>query len=320
MSLTSLVVAFAGATLVGYTLLSAIRAVILPRGEITMLGILVFRPLSAVFGLVTARMNTFEGKDRVMALFAPIGLVLLPAMWASLVLIGFMGVFWGIGDYSWAEAFTISGSSLLTLGFATVDGVPQHVLVFLEATIGLGIVALLITFLPSIYQAFSRREALVGLLQVRAGSPPTAEAFLLRHHRILGLESLAAEWRGWERWFVEVEESHMSYPALTFFRSQRPQQSWITAAGTALDAASLSLAVLDIGPQPEAQLSIRAGYLALRQLSDFYNISNPADPQPTDPIAITRREFDATFDRLVEEVCRRCQIEIRPGSILLAGA
>ena len=83
-------------------------------------------------------------------------------MWTAFVCIGFTGIYWGIGDYSLSEAFTISGSSLLTLGFATVDTVSQRILVFLEATIGLGIVALLITFLPSLYQAFSRRETLVG--------------------------------------------------------------------------------------------------------------------------------------------------------------
>ncbi len=100
---------------------------------------------------------------------------------------------------------------------------------------------------------------------------------------------------------MEVEESRVSYPALVFFRSQRPDRSWVTAAGTALDAASLSIAVLDIGPQPEAALSIRAGYLALRQVSDFFSIPNPADPRPDDPIAISRQEFDQAVDRLADE-------------------
>ena len=169
MNVTHVVSAIAGAVLVGYTLLSAIRAVILPRGEITLLGVMVFRPLNLFFRAITLRRRTFEGKDRVMALFAPVGLVALPGVWVALVLIGFMAVFWGIGDYTWAEAFSLSGSSLLTLGFTTVDDTFQRLLVFLEATLGLGLVALLITFLPSIYQAFSRREAQVGLLEVRGG-------------------------------------------------------------------------------------------------------------------------------------------------------
>lgn len=297
----SVLTAVVGVWVIAYTLLSAVRTVILPRGEITWLGLVVFQPLGALFRAITATRPSFAAKDRVMALYAPIGLVMLPALWASLVLIGFMLVFWAVGDYSWEEAFTISGSSLLTLGFATVEPVGQRILVFIEATLGLGIVALLITFLPSIYQAFSRREALVALLEVRAGSPPTAEEFLLRHHRILGLDRLMAEWSNWERWFVELEESHLSYPALVFFRSQHPERSWITAAGTVLDAASLAQSALDLPPQPNAALAIRAGYLALRPIADYFNIANPDDPHPTDPVTIQRAEFERTLDRLEAE-------------------
>ena len=301
MTVFDTLVALAGAILIGYTLLSAIRAVIMPRGEITMLTALVFRPLGLIFRAVSDRRGTFEGKDRTMALFAPVALLLLPAMWVSLVLVGFMAVFWGIGGYTLEEAFTISGSSLLTLGFAPVDPVPEKILVFLEATMGLGIVALLITFLPSLYQAFSRRETLVGLLEVRAGSPPSAEEFLLRHFRILDLGGLSREWESWERWFVEIEESHVSYPALVFFRSPRPDRSWITACGTVLDSAALTLSSLDMAPQPQAALMIRAGYLSLRQICDYFNLHYPDDPDPTDPISISRGEFDATLDRLAIE-------------------
>ena len=297
----SVVVAALGFWVIAYTLLSAIRTVILPRGEITWLGLIVFRALGFVFRAMTNSRSTFERRDRVMALYAPIGLILLPALWVTLVLLGFMLVYFGVGDYSWEQAFTISGSSLLTLGFSTVDSLGQRVLVFAEATIGLGIVALLITFLPSIYQAFSRREALVGLLEVRGGSPPSAEEFLIRNARILGLDRLTDEWSAWERWFVEIEESHVSYPALVFFRSPRPSRSWVTAAGTVLDAAGLTIAALDVPPQPQAALSIRAGYLALRQIADYFNIPNPVDPQQADPIAITRAEFEATLDRLEAE-------------------
>ena len=172
---------------------------------------------------------------------------------------------------------------------------------FLEATLGLGLVALLITFLPSIYQAFSRREAQVGLLEVRAGSPPSAEGFLLLHHRTLGLEVLGNEWETWERWFVEIDESHVTHPALVFFRSPRPDRSWITAAGTVLDAASFTRACLDIPSNARADLCIRAGYLALRQICDYFHIPYDPDPNPDDPIAISREEFDVAYERLRSE-------------------
>jgi len=298
MTVLSVSVLIASVALAGYTLLSAVRTVILPRGEITVLGLMVFRPLGAIFRTITNRCKKFACKDRVMALYAPIGLVLLPGLWVALVLVSFMGIFWAIGGYGWEESFSISGSSLLTLGFATAETVPLRLLVFLEATLGLGLVALLITFLPSMYQAFSRREALVGLLEVRAGSPPSPEEFLLRHHRIIGLGQLSVEWSTWERWFMELEESHVSYPALVFFRSPRPERSWVTAAGTVLDAASLTLAALDVPLEASAPLSIRAGYLALHQISDFFGIPYDPDPRPDDPISISRAEFDETLDRL----------------------
>jgi len=298
MTVASVIVLVLSVTLVSYTLLSAVRTVILPRGETTLLGLALFRPLLAMFRGAARRCREFTCKDRVMALYAPIALVLLPGLWVTLILIGFMGVFWAVGGHKWDEAFLISGSSLLTLGFAEVDTVPQLLLVFLEATLGLGIVALLITFLPSMYQAFSRREALVGLLEVRAGSPPSAEEYILRAHRIAGLQQLNVTWTEWERWFVEIEESHISYPALVFFRSPRPDQSWITATGTVLDAASLTLAAVDIPWEPSAPLCIRAGYIALRQIGGFFGVPFDPDPAPDDPIAISRREFEAAVDRL----------------------
>ena len=101
-----------------------------------------------------------------------------------------------------------------------------------------------------------------------------------------------------ERWFADIEESHTSLPALNFFRSPTPDRSWITAAGAILDAAALSRSTLDILPDPRADLCIRAGFLALRRVADFFNSPYDPDPKPTDPISITRAEFNAVCDRL----------------------
>ena len=98
--------------------------------------------------------------------------------------------------------------------------------------IGLGLVALLISYLPSIYGAFARRERMVGLLEGRAGSPPTAVAMLTRYAQIGALGMVDDElFQRWEEWFIDVEESHTSFAALVFFRSPQPERSWITAAG-----------------------------------------------------------------------------------------
>ena len=167
----------------------------------------------------------------------------LPAAWITVVLLALTPMFWALGAGFPRDSFTRSGSSLLTLGFAFANDLPATVLSFAAATIGLGLVALLISYLPSIYAQFSRREVLVGQMDTRAGTPPDPVVLLTRAHAIGLLPELDQLWRDWERWFVEVDESHTSNVALAFFRSQHPQRSWLTAAGCVLDAAALRFVV-----------------------------------------------------------------------------
>ncbi len=164
---------------------------------------------------------------------------------------------------------------------------------------GLILVALLIAYLPAMYSAFSRREQAVNLLEVRAGTPPSAVEMLKRYQRIHGLDKLGDYWRTWESWFADVEESHTTLAALAFFRSPRPEISWITAAGAVLDAAALTLSAVDVPYEPAGALCIRAGFLALRRIANNFNIPNPQDPGfPANPISISRAEFDDTLAEL----------------------
>ena len=161
--------------------------------------------------------------------------------------------------------------------------------------------ALLISYLPSIYSQFSRREVLVGQLDVRAGTPPDSGELLLRALRIGWLEQLDDLWTEWDRWFVEVEESHSSNAALPFFRSQHAERSWITAAGCVLDTAALRASILTLPRTYRAELCLRSGYLALRHIADVFDIAYDPNPQPGDPISVSREEFDELWDRLVAE-------------------
>jgi hypothetical protein len=121
---------------------------------------------------------------------------------------------------------------------------------------------------------------------------------LQRAHRIRGLQQLGDEFGQWETWFAELEQSHTAFPALTFFRSSQPERSWITAAGAVLDAAALYASVLDVPREPRADLCIRAGYIALRRIAAFFGATFEWDPQPGDPIAISRSEFDQACEAL----------------------
>jgi hypothetical protein len=289
-----------GVSLVVTTVVSAIRAFVLPRSAPDFLTRAVFATMRRLFTLRVRRTQTYHERDRRLELYAPLSLLSLPPVWLTFVLVGYMAMYWALGVASWYEAFRHSGSALLTLGFAAAEGVLPTLLMFSEAILGLILVALLIAYLPTMYAAFSRREALVTLLEVRAGSPPSALTMLLRFHTIHGLEHLTDMWEAWEIWFAELEESHTSLPAVAHFRSPQPERSWITAAGAVLDAAALAQAVLVMPADPKAALCIRAGYLALRRIADFFAIPYHADPHfPIQPISITRAEFDAACDVMV---------------------
>jgi hypothetical protein len=288
----------AGIVIVIGTFLSAVRTFVLPRSSPTILTRLIFLTMRDLFSIIEKRATTYEQRDRILALYAPLSLLAMPPIWLICVLIGFMGMFWAVGSRSWYEALRISGSSLLTLGFVPLDRLFDVLLGYSEATLGLIMVALLIAYLPSMYSAFQKRETSVTLLEVRAGSPPSAIELFQRFQRLGRLEKLGELWVGWEIWFAELEESHTSLPALAFFRSPKPSQSWITAAGTVLDAAALAASTLDIPHDVQADLCIRAGYLALRRICDFFGLPYNPQPAPGDAISVTRAEFDAACDQL----------------------
>jgi hypothetical protein len=287
-----------GMTIVVGTVLSAIRTFILPRSANDRLTRAVFLTTRWLFNLRLHRATTYNERDAVMAMYAPVSLLLLPPVWLINALLGYMLMYRAIGVTSWSEAFIDSGSSLLTLGFAPINSVPKAMLAFSEATIGLILVAVLISYLPTMYSAFSRREAAVNMLDVRAGSPPSSLEMIARYYRIRGLGQIHEIWVTWEAWFADIEETHTSLAALAFFRSPQPDRSWVTAAGAVLDAAALANSTLDIPHDPQADLCIRAGYLALRRIADFFFVHYNPSPKPTDPISISREEFDALCDRL----------------------
>jgi len=288
-----------GTALIIWAIFSAVQTLILPRNAQDKLTRLVFMSIRWIFSIRLRWLHSYAERDRLMAFFAPVSLLSLVPTWLMLLLLGYMGLFWSLGGLTWLEAFRISGSSLLTLGFAVSKSFSSTLLAFSEAALGLMMVALLIAYLPTMYAAFSRREVAVTLLDVRAGNPPSAMQMIARYHRIHGLDQLKEQWQIWEAWFADIEESHTSLPALVFFRSPKPDHSWVTAAGTVLDAASLSLSAIDIPASPHAALCIRAGFLALRHIVDFFNIPYSHDPHyPIQTISITRQEFDQACDEL----------------------
>jgi hypothetical protein len=282
----------AGIALVFLVIDAAVRTLVLPRGSVVSLSRVIWLTSRRVFALIAGRCKTYESRDRVLALYAPLTLLLLPVVWLALILGGFTMMFHALGVSSWRTAFVESGSSLLTLGFVQPRDLPTSVLAFLDAAFGLGVLALFVAYLPSIYNAFSRREVLVAMLSARAGTPPSAIEFLIRTSRIDELQRLDEVWERFQEWFAEIEETHTSQAALVFFRSPRNDRSWVTGSGVVMDAAALSNSTIDIPWSPEAALCVRAGYSALRAVAEFFSIPYDPDPQQTDQTSIAREEFD----------------------------
>jgi hypothetical protein len=287
-----------GAMLVGLVLASATRTFVLPRSARDKITRQVFVFVRRIFNLRLRSVTTYEERDSIMAFYAPVALLLLPVVWIALVLIGYMLMYWATGVEPFINAFRLSGSSLLTLGFQTSDSVGEMLLMFSEAILGLTLIALLIAYLPTIYSSFSKREQTVSMLEVRAGSPPSPAEMFKRLQRIDRFDELPSFWQLWEMWFTELDETHTSLAVLPFFRSPQAHRSWITAAGAVLDSAALYISALEMPRKAHAPLTIRAGYLALRHIADYFGIRYNPNPAPDDVISISRAEFEAVLDDL----------------------
>ena len=300
-----------GMMLVVTTLSAAIRSFVLPRNEVVRMNVWVFMSIRSVFDVAAKMANSYEQRDRIMAHYAPVALVALPVVWEALMSLGYMGMYWALGAGSWARCYELSGSSLLTLGTTTTHKVYIEALTYSEATLGLLLLTLLISYLPTIYQSFSRREATVAQLELRAGTPPTAASLLGWLNHDGSVQNDDQQWAEWERWFVEIEESHTSLPILSFFRSPQPGRSWVTSGGLILDTAALLFAAVD-GPQPrQAQITFKAGCLALNRVYRFFDIKTSATPvdslpesEKSDP---GRLEFDQACQLLADKGLKICE-------------
>jgi hypothetical protein len=174
----------------------------------------------------------------------------------------------------------------------------------LAALAGLGTVALQIGYLPTLYGAFARREALVTMLDSRAGVPSWGPELLARTHYGLGsgmsaVSELPALFEQWEQWSAEVEESHTTYVPLVWFRSPRALSSWVTAQLAVLDAAALYLALLPNAPGVvSARLCLRGGFTCLATIARALRFPIPEEADPNKGISLTFEEFEEAVERL----------------------
>jgi hypothetical protein len=221
---------------------SALKTVVLPQEGNPRLAQFVF---ALVYRLLVHRRRNDPATRTLRALYAPVALVSLPLAWMILMMLAFTCIYWGTHDLSWSKAFEISVSSLTTMGFSEPNGTGRIWIAFVEATIGLGLVALLISYLPTIYSAYNSREKGTNRLRPVAGSPPGGVEFLQSLQRLGSLDSPDI-WQSSADWMLDLEQTHTAFPILTYFPGSDTEQSWVATVGAVLDASALVVAVSEI--------------------------------------------------------------------------
>lgn len=238
-------------------------------------------PYSALVGLRRQRRK----RDALLSYYGPLSLLFLLAFWAIALVFGFALIGYGDGarfsgtlfPNRFGNALYLSGTTLFTLGLGDITPASPlaRFVTVLEAGVGFGFLALVIGYLPVLYQAFSRREVTISLLDARAGSPPTAFELLRRHADPAGhgLDELTEVLHDWERWSAELMESHLSYPALAYFRSQHDNQSWIASLTAILDVCALAMVGLEDMCQYQARMTFAIARHAMVDLSQVFGAS-----------------------------------------------
>jgi len=301
-----------GAVLVACVLVSAVETVVLPRNS--------FTRISRVTFAVVDRLLVHDGRNPTRAshlrgLYAPVALVSLPLVWMLSVIIGFGLIFWGTDSGTWQHSFEISGSSVTTLGFSAPTGSARTWITFVEAIIGLGLVALLISYLPTIYAAHHDREKGIRTLRPFAGTPASGVDLLVTLNRFQALDNPDL-WHTASTWLLELDQTHCSFPALCYFPESDAQQSWVASVGSLLDAGALLLsaseftltapdtAVAHQGPMVVLANGIptvievgRAAGLPIGPPVPLMQLI-PDDADDLPDISITRDEYLAALDRL----------------------
>ncbi|HEX6496530.1 MAG TPA: potassium channel family protein [Acidobacteriaceae bacterium] len=280
---------------IGTVLLDAFETIILPRrasGKIRLTRlfyVLTWGPWAAVVG----RFRNRRLRESGFSFYGPLSLLFLMALWAVGLVFGFGFMFYGLGAplhdplglHPLHTGIYISGTTLFTLGLGDIIPLNHWArdLVIIEAGTGLGFVAVVIGYLPVLYQAFSRREGSIALLDGRAGSPPTASELLRRHATDGDNDALIALLAEWERWSAEMLESHISYPLLCYFRSQHDNQSWLSAVTAILDTCAVLLSIVECSACRQARLTFAMARHTVVDLLLVFGMKPVAMPKPALP-------------------------------------
>ena len=308
-----------GALLVLATLWETFETIVLPRRVTRQ-----FRMTRAFYRwtwkpwrALARQRKTKKKRDAMLSYYGPLSLLMLFAFWAVTLVFGFALIHYGDGEKisgavypsRFGNALYLSGTTLFTLGLGDVTPASPlgRFVTVIEGGMGFGFLALVIGYLPVLYQSFSRREVTISLLDARAGSPPTAFELIRRNTgpATCGFDALTDVLVHWETWSAELMESHLSYPVLAYFRSQHDNQSWIASLTAVLDVCSLAMVGLEGLCQYQARMTFAIARHALVDLSQVFAAKPERDGadgrlSPED-LALIRRELSASGFRLASD-------------------
>ena len=293
----------AGAALLGITLWDIFQSIVVPRPSPGRLRLAryVIAPAWRAWRAIGMRKRTSDGRDSFLGLFAPGAAILLFVMWLSVIVLADALMLWALrsevhpSPANLFDAVYFAGTSVLTLGFGEIiaDGVLSRLIVLVAAATGLGVVALVITFIFSLFASYQRREVMVVTLSARAKAPPSAVTLLETYARLDMGGQLPRLFRDWEVWSAEVLDSHVAYPLLGYFRSSHDNISWISALGAVLDSAALVVTTIKGLPSGQAEILLRVGAHLVEDISNYVG-------QPGDGSAVDRAGFAAVHERLAK--------------------
>lgn len=286
-----------GALLVLTAAWSVIGTIIVPRPVGTLLTRWVDRLVNGTFRMAVAPIPSYRRRDRMLAVQAPMVLLVQLLAWLAIFFVGYALLLWPILPGGITKAFTTAGPALWEIGSTQVHGALSRTILDMASLTGIVTITLQIAYLPALYSAFNRRETEVALLNARAGVPSWGPELLARTHYALGtgsstVNTLPDLYEQWERFAADVAESHTTYLPLVRFRSPRPLSSWVIGLLSVLDSAALYLALSpEAAPTVPARLCLRSGFECFREIARAMNLKVPDSPDPAGGITLAYNEF-----------------------------
>jgi hypothetical protein len=309
----NLAAAAAGLLIVAVTLRDVFQGVIVPRTDDTVLRLSRFlmRSLWRIWPPMAYRFypRDAERRENFLAVFAPLELILVLSMWVFLLMVGWGTFFYGIRDQlhpsnlTYGSTLYYAGGSLLTIGYGDILPATTlaRMLSLVCAATGLGVVAIVISFLFAVFGSFQEREQFVVAFGARSGVPPSGVGLLVVH-AYTGLRGdVANVLRAGQHWAAAVMETHLAYPILLMFRSSHDYESWIGTLGALMDASALIVSTLDPAHLENAQshgqarLMYDIGRHLVHDFASYFSVMH-SEENP----GIERAEFDRACDQLAE--------------------